>query len=99
MECNKSIGYFVDINQDKWTTTAIVEKLQRDGYLIDQDMGKDQMYVQKGHIYIFVCTLRTLFDAVAVVNVFILRTNFKYCLCRKDTCRTFQQSQILLYLA
>ncbi len=29
------------MNRNKWTTTAIMEKLQRDGYLINQDMNKD----------------------------------------------------------
>lgn len=28
------------MNRNKWTTTAIMEKLQRDGYLIDSDMDK-----------------------------------------------------------
>ncbi len=29
------------MNRNKWTTTAIVEKLQRDGYWIDRDVGKE----------------------------------------------------------
>jgi len=28
------------MNRNKWTTTAIVEKLERDGYLIDQAMKR-----------------------------------------------------------
>lgn len=28
------------MNRNKWTTTAIVEKLQRDGYLMGEDLSK-----------------------------------------------------------
>jgi len=32
-------------NRNKWTTTAIVEKLQRDGYLTDQNIKGDSRKV------------------------------------------------------
>lgn len=30
------------MNRNKWTTTAIVEKLQRDGYLLDEDVKESK---------------------------------------------------------